>query len=250
MRTITLTIPSFPSFSFIPEVKSSLKSIKNRVSSQIYSFTDYADTSAAKAEDKSLPKASHHLNQFFEHNKKNMKFVPIVVIALVLMLAVGLFLRSSNRTVLGDNDKVSIEKSDKTQEVNKNFTFPVLDSQGDEAGKLQYTVQSAELRDQLVIKGQEAKAVEGRTFLIITIKLKNDTEHLISVNTRDFIRLKLNGSDELLAPTIHNDPVEAQAISTLTTRVGFSVPDDQTEKMSLQIGEISKDKQTVELNFN
>lgn len=261
MRTITLTIPSLSRPSFVYSLQRNFKDFQTRISTYVHSFTDYADAGAdqASTSDTGLEtsprrrnfKLPVNLENFMKENRKNLKFVPIAVIALVLMVSVGMFLRNSGKAVLGnkDTDKISVEKPLASQVINKDFSFPVLDSAGEEAGKLQYTVETAELRDQLIIKGQQARAIEGRTFLIISLKITNDTQHTISVNTRDFIRLKKEGSEELVAPTIHNDPVEAQAISTLTTRVGFSVPDNDTEGMSLQIGEIAKDKQTVELDL-
>lgn len=249
MRTVTFTIPT------LPNPLNTLRAGATNIQNNVLRFTDYANTefTQAKAEqEKFSSNLSSNFRNKISQNKKKLKFVPFVLVGLVLMIAVGLFLRSNNTSVLSDRSSQTLEQEKplSTQTLNKNFTFPVLGSDGKEAGKLQYTVETAELRDQLIIKGQQARAVEGRVFLIISVKLKNDTEHTISVNTRDFIRLKREGSDELLAPTIHNDPVEAQAISTLTTRLGFSLPEDDTKNMSLLIGEIKGKKQTVELDLN
>ena len=252
MKTITLTIPTVNPADTLSNLGKNFTNKIASVRSSVFAFTDYAQTDPAQPVSQT-PKinVSQKAKDLFNGNKKNLKFLPFIGLALVLMVAVGLFLRGSDRGVLGqsDSEKISLEEATSEQEINQTFSFPVLDSSGKKAGELKYTVENAELRDQLIIKGQQARAVEGRTFLIISLKLKNDTKSAISVNTRDFIRLKRKGSDELLAPTIHNDPVEAQAISTLTTRVGFSVNADEVEGMSLQIGEITGDKKTVDLNL-
>lgn len=249
MRTVTFTIPT------LPNPLNTLRAGASNIQNNVLKFTDYANTEFTQVKTEQQKFSANAFNNFrnkFSQNKKKLKFVPFVLVGLVLMVAVGLFLRSNNTSVLSDKSSQALEQEKplSVQTLNKNFTFPVLGADGKEAGKLQYTVETAELRDQLIIKGQQARAVDGRVFLIISVKLKNDTEHTISVNTRDFIRLKREGSDELLAPTIHNDPVEAQAISTLTTRLGFSLPKDSTKNMSLLIGEIKGKKQTVELDLN
>ena len=80
------------------------------------------------------------------------------------------------------------------------------------------------------------------------MKITNNYDKSVQIPTRDYIRLMVNGSDEKLAPDIHNDPVEIQAISTKYTRVGF--PINETDKdLILQVGEIAGKKQTVKLNL-
>lgn len=107
---------------------------------------------------------------------------------------------------------------------------------------------SAELQDEIVIKGQKANAVKGKEFLIINLKLTNNYSKTIQINTRDYIRLSVNKSDEKLAADIHNDPVEVQAISTKYTRLGF--PIDETDKnLTLYVGEINGKKESITLNL-
>ena len=69
------------------------------------------------------------------------------------------------------------------------------------------------------------------------------------MNTRDYVRLTVNNGSEWLAPDIHNDPVEIQAISTKYTRIGFPISDTD-KKLKLQIGEINGDKEIVDLKLS
>lgn len=149
----------------------------------------------------------------------------------------------------GDDDRIVIQPAKATVPINRDFSFNIPDTAGQTAGKIGFYLDTAELRNEIVVKGQTATAIKGKTFLVINLKLKNDFKTPLTVNTRNFIRLSVNdNSKEWLAPDIHNDPVEVQAISTKLGRVAFPISD--TDKiLKLQIGEISGDKTLVDLKF-
>lgn len=149
---------------------------------------------------------------------------------------------------LSNDNRVVIEKPKKLQQLNKVFSFPLRDQNGKEVSKFTYEVQNAELRDEIIVKGQKASAVKGRTFLIVNLKITNNYDRNIQLNVKDFIRLTTGGSNEKLAADIHNDPVDVQAISTKYTRVGFPI-NDTDKDLKLQIGEISGNKQTINLSL-
>lgn len=162
----------------------------------------------------------------------------------------------SNRAALQSNlakavaidNRTTIQAPKATVPINRNFTFNITNN-GQTLGKIDYFLDGAELRNEIVVKGQTATAVRGRTFLIINLKLKNDQKTPITLNTSNFIRLSVNDNlKEWLAPDIHNDPVEIQAISTKLSRVGFPISDTDT-KLKLQVGEIDGDKTVVDLKF-
>ena len=103
-----------------------------------------------------------------------------------------------------------------------------------------------EKRTEIYVKGQPAKALAGKYFLIFNIKFINQLDQGIKINARDYLRLSVNNSKDWLAPNIHNDPVEVQAISTENTRLGFVI--NTTDKnFTLQVGEIKGKKQTIKI---
>jgi hypothetical protein len=51
-----------------------------------------------------------------------------------------------------------------------------------------------------------------------------------------------------LAPEIHNDPVEVQALSTKYTRLAFPI-DDTYKDLTLYVGEINGHKDAIKLNL-
>ena len=118
-----------------------------------------------------------------------------------------------------------------------------------ESPQLRFAITEAEKRDEILVKGKKATAIEGRTFLILNVKIANPTDQGVSINTRDFFRLATNGNlNEWLAPDIHNDPVEVQAISTKYTRLGFPINDGDTN-LVIQVGQIDAEKQQIPLTF-
>jgi hypothetical protein len=145
--------------------------------------------------------------------------------------------------------RVTIEQAKASQTINKDFEFPLKDAKGTVVTTIKYTVQSAELHDEIIVKGQRATSVKGRTFLIIALKITNDYDKSVDIQSKDYIRLVVNGNDkEPLAPDIHNDPVTVQAQSTKFTRVGFPI-NDTDKNMSLRVGELDGTKQTVALEL-
>ncbi len=180
---------------------------------------------------------------------KAAKFLGMVVVA-GLVLVGGMKLLSSSNFSSNAKDKNSAVKSAlAAQDINKEYSFPLKNSKNEQIGSLKYMVEKAELMDEIVIKGQKATAVAGREFIVLTIKISNDFKQSISINTRDYVRLSVNGNEEeLLAPDIHNDPVEVQAISTKYTRLGFPI-NTSDEKLVLLVGEINGEKERIELNL-
>jgi hypothetical protein len=181
---------------------------------------------------------------------------PFIALAVVLALIVlgSLMLRGGQKgsaasSVLPSTDsKVDVKPAEKSQTVNRMFEFPLRDEKNKEVSKLKYQIETVEVRDEIIVQGKKAMSVKGRTFLVVNIKITNDFNQAVTINSRDYVRLLIAGSNEKLAPDIHNDPVEVQAISTKPTRIAFPI-DEELKQMSLQIGEINGDKQTIQLNL-
>lgn len=185
-------------------------------------------------------------------NKRSLGRIALVAVALFAIIGVGKMLsntRANNAIGVSSGEKVSLAKPMATARVDQTFEFPLLDQDGNEVSRIKYALETAELRDEIIVKGQRARAVNGKAFLTITLKITNSYEQGIDINSRDYVRLSVAGSSELKAPSIHNDPVEVQAISTKESRVGFAVEEGQ-KQFTVYIGEIKGEKQMVELNFN
>ncbi len=181
---------------------------------------------------------------------KNPIFLPFVIITLVVIIIGYILVRNiaGTKSQAGADQRITIEKPKASQTLSRQFYFPLKDAQGKEVSKFRYEIQSAELRDVIIIKGQKATAIKGRTFLVLNLKITNNFDKSIQINARDYIRLTVGKSTEKLAPDIHNDPVEVQAISTKYTRLGFPINDTDRD-LTLQIGEITGRKELVKLDL-
>jgi hypothetical protein len=182
--------------------------------------------------------------------KKVGRFLIYAFFVILIVFGLSKVIQISRETVSQATDeRIEIQGAKATIELNREFTFPLRDNNGNEISDIKYIIRSAELRDEIIVKGSRATAVKGRTFLILNLKISNEYDQTISINTRDYVRLTVNDNEEeKLAPDIHNDPVEVQAISTKLTRIGFPV-NDTDENLKLYVGEISGDKEIIELNF-
>ncbi len=192
------------------------------------------------------------VNNGFKRSRKKILMSVFPILLVIVFIGIGFYIfrvatqGTSQRT--GTNT-VAIASAKKTQNIDRTFSFPLQNTENEEEKSFKYIVESAELRDEIVVQGKKATAVNGRTFLIVNILLTNDLEQGLRINSRDYIRLSLNGNkEELLAPDIHNDPVEAQATSIKPTRVGFAIDNNATNLM-LIVGEIGGKKQEIPLNF-
>ena len=216
------------------------------------------DYSARFASSSKMPKFSRpNINlENFTGRLKGIK-KSYLVIAIIFVLLVGSFFvgrQMSPASTLGAISSGGDSREEAptpvaTQGINKEFKFPLLDEKGDELAKITYYLESANLQDSFIYQGSKATAVKGRTFLIFNLKITNPYDKNIEVNARDYIRVKMNGSEEQLAPEIHNDPVEIQANSTKYTRIGL--PINETDKdIILLVGELNGKKQTIKLNLS
>ncbi len=104
------------------------------------------------------------------------------------------------------------------------------------------------MTNQIIIKGQRATAVVGRQFLIINLKLVNDSNKSLFLNTRNYVRVQPQGSSDKLAPEIHNDTVEIQPSSTKITRIGLPV-NKEVNEFTIFIGELEGDKEEIAIKF-
>ncbi|MBI4084363.1 MAG: hypothetical protein HY431_00485 [Candidatus Levybacteria bacterium] len=186
--------------------------------------------------------------------KRNGKTIAYIgAIVLVVLIVAFAFRRITSIAKFGGSsslleNRANVPGAKKSLTLNKEFSFPLKNNAGKEVSKVRVVMLNAEERDVIYLRGRRATALNKRTFLILNMKITNDYNRTIQLNTRDYFRLNVNTSPEKLAPDIHNDPVEVQATSTKYTRVGFPI-NNSDKNIILQVGEINGAKLTIPLRF-
>lgn len=252
-NTISLQI-AYPSFSevfisTIEELKATFSVLFDLAERQSQSYFSQGKTGISTVNNAKKPKFKKP--SFPKFNSKKFTRIVLPLLLIGFLISVGVMASKSLPTTanpIGGND-LSLKPAIKMQGLNRGFKFPIKDQEGEEIGSFNYTLEKAEIRNEIIVQGKRATAVEGRAFLIINLKIVNELNQGLNINSRDYVRLSVNGNDkEWLAPDIHNDPVEVQAISTKYTRIGF--PINETDKnLVLRVGEINGKKEIINLPF-
>ena len=184
-------------------------------------------------------------------NFKNRNLILPVAFIIIVILILGGFLffgRKVVNIVGNENEKPAPSVAKATKIINKEMEFPIKDNKGNVVSTLKYKIETVGLYDSIIVKGQRARAVRGRTFLVLDLKLINQYTQAIEIKTSDYVRLSVNNKNEFLAPDIHNDPVSVQPISTKYTRVGFAI-NETDRNLKLRVGEISGKKEEISIKF-
>lgn len=185
----------------------------------------------------------------FKLNSQTMLRVFVILLFFVVtFFVVKTALKGGNKSATKSAQTLSASSAKSSQQINRTFTFPIRNSKGETISELSYSIESAELRDEILVKGQKVRPIKGKVFLILALKIANRQNKGIEIRTRDYIRLSTDKSSELLAPDIHNDPVEVQAISTKYTRVGF-IANENVRDFILQVGEVEGVKEKIALKL-
>jgi hypothetical protein len=201
---------------------------------------------------------SNNGSQFRQFNRyfKKSPYIPFIIIGVIVIVVAGVLITKAVKnhapsSTLGSStsqQQANVAKPIAQQTLNKSFDYPLKDATGKVVSKFNYEILSAEEDNQVIIKGQMATAVQGKTFLILNLKITNNFDKDVQLNTRDYVRLIVDNSSDKLAADIHNDPVDVQAISTKYTRIGFPVAMD-AKNLKLEVGEIDGPKQSIQLNL-
>jgi hypothetical protein len=250
-KKFTITIPTLPFAVLTNALVTTSTSIKQKLQNIYTLFLESTSENYSRTKKRfTFPKLSMR-NKFGNSRKNSKKILSIIIPLIVIIILVTIAVQTVKQS--RQPQSVNAESSNSgildATEVNKPFSFPLTDEAGKKIGEFSYEVQQAELRNEIILKGQPAYAASGRVFLIVNLELKNDLKQGLQINSRDYVRLSVNGNkNDLLAPEIHNDPVEVQAISTKFTRIGFAI-NSKDKDFVLIVGEIDGDKQEIPVKF-
>lgn len=250
--TRTLPLKKFESLGISEALLKFIYLLKGRAGYYLLSFKERFGEFRTKLQERSENKSILERRAPIQLKRRSFILKPILLIVVIAVVVGGGVRLLRSKVPPGDfekSEKISVKGASSTTNINKEFSFPLKDSKGKEISNFKYMLEKAELRDEIIVKGKKATAVKGRVFLILTLKITNEYTQSIEVNTKDYVRLSVNGNrDEWLAPDIHNDPVKVQAISTKYTRVGFPI-NESDKDLVLRVGEINGEKEEINLAF-
>ena len=109
------------------------------------------------------------------------------------------------------------------------------------------TINGADIDNSLLIQGKRARTREGKTFLIINMEVENEFQVPLYIFPVDLLRL-VREDGKKIAPSVHQGTVEIRPISTKKSNVGFVIDPDE-KNFKLEIGELSGEKQLLEISF-
>lgn len=181
-------------------------------------------------------------------NKKKNPIGLIIALVFVALGVIGGQYMISKPPVKGVNTIAQQTQKQETP-INRSFEFAAYDKNKKlSTKKVIYTLITAEKTNEIIIKGKRATAVNGRAFLIVNLKISNSEDDSRFMNTRNYIRIQPKGSEDKLAPDIHNDTVEIQPLSTKITRVGVPINQSDTE-FTLYVGEVEGAKEEITISL-
>lgn len=163
--------------------------------------------------------------------------IPILVVALIAaVLLIGIWAQSGvsqkPQANLNQNFSVQARTTDKVR---------VRDAD------LHVTLTNADINNSLLIQGKRATTREGKTFLIIAMEVENEFQVPLYIFPIDLLRL-VRDDGKRVAPSVHQGKVEVRPISIKKSNVGFVI-DPSDSEFKLEVGELSGDKQLIEISF-
>lgn len=86
-------------------------------------------------------------------------------------------------------------------EINQSIDIPT----GKDDSVITYQLVDAEINSEITADGERYFPKEGKQFLILNLKLSNDSENRVAINTRDYVRLDANNQGDRLPPAFFNE---------------------------------------------
>lgn len=204
----------------------------------LHQLIDSASSSSSSSSSDVARNSRFRMRKF----KKAFGFLPFIIVGILvlLFLVFGLkkVLTQPATTTTTSDGRVELRKPLATENVKKEFSFPLKDANGKQLSNIKMVVQNVELRDQIIIQGKVANTTVGKNVLIVNLELTNNYTKPVQINSRNYFRLLKNKDGKLYDPKIHNDPIDVQPVSTTNTRIGFTV-DDTDHDFVLRVGDVT-----------
>jgi hypothetical protein len=182
-----------------------------------------------------------------KRRKINLKKLVTILVVFLLVIFGASKIVSKIRNPQAKNQTETNRPSQKIT-LNKSFEFIALDSSKDEEEKIEMTLTTAEITNEVLVQDKTFRSKDDKAFLIVNLELKNDNERQLNIFPGDLVRLTVGGEDKKFAPDLHNNVVLIRPISTKIDRLGFVIQTG-AKNLKLLVGAVDAKKETVPLNF-
>jgi len=169
-------------------------------------------------------------------NPRNLVIAGLVVIAII---ALGFFIFSKKGSAPEEKPTVKINQS-------YEIVARTKERKGTD-GKLKLVVTNAQIADSILVQGKVARPIKGKVFLVVNMEIENPYKVALYAFPVDLFRF-VRTDGQKFAPSVHQGSVEIRPQATKKSNVAFVVaPTDK--KFTVEVGEIGKEKQTLEITF-
>ncbi len=167
---------------------------------------------------------------------KRFKLPLLIIAGIIIVLLIGVWAQS------GVSGKP-------TADINQNFSVQARTREKVRVrdANLAVTITDSDIDNTLLIQGKRATTREGKTFLIINMEVENEFAVPLYIFPVDLLRL-VREDGKKIAPSVHQGSVEVRPVSTKKSNVGFVI-DPSDRDFRIEIGELSKDTQILEISF-
>lgn len=167
---------------------------------------------------------------------KKIKIPALIIVFIAILIAIGVWAQSG----IGGNPQANINQDFSVQARTKD-KLRVRDTD------LLVTLTNTTINNTLLIQGKRASTREGKTFLIINMEVENQFKVPLYIFPIDLLRL-VREDGKRIAPSVHQGTVEVRPVSTKKSNVGFVI-DPNEKDFKIEVGEVNRDKQVIEISF-
>ena len=132
-------------------------------------------------------------------------------------------------------------------EINKSFEFEAFIVKEEGTEEVTFTIASAELKDQIKVKGEPRGVNKDEQFLLLRLEIENETTENLAIVSSNLVRL-VDEEDKKHAPDFHNATIIIDPLSVRKDLLSFIVEENK-KSFKLLVGELEEEKETVEINF-
>lgn len=182
------------------------------------------------------------MKQFIKTNFLKLLTLFLVLITLSLGLRVITKAKSSQRVVIEQKNTVKASVS-----VGKSFEFEAAKVGKKGVEEVTFTIVSAELKEEIKVKGTPKKAESGKLFLVLRFEIENGSSERLSLISSDLVRLVTEG-EKKFAPDFHNASIIIDPLSVRKDLVSFIVLKEE-KSFTFSVGELEKKKEELRINF-